>query len=47
MVHSVEQIKDLIKLNNSTVAFVKTFAENIVEGNVHFLLEKNVFNELI
>jgi hypothetical protein len=35
--------KDLIKLNNSTVDFVKPFAENIVEANIYFMLGKKMF----
>jgi len=29
-----------VKVNNSMAAFLKPFSENIVEANVHFLLEK-------
>jgi hypothetical protein len=36
--HVTAQIR--IKVNNSTAAFVKPFAENIVEANVHFVVEK-------
>lgn len=36
--HVTAQIR--VKVNNSTAAFVKPFAENIVEATVHFLLEK-------
>jgi len=36
--HVTAQIR--VKVNNLTAVFVKPFAENIVQANVHCLLEK-------